>query len=281
MSTTPKTAHQKDVLNCHLEFLRRTTPGLAVFTVQDIKIGSRISNLHITLSQGEDVNHLQDEALGYFTMSNFAKEEGQSLETGWQLLPRPLPIDLKQCEEIGQDDNWHWMSKLAFPEFRKATQHIKMHLMKPDRIPNHHQAGKVDQWVRLCPQEQPGKWTNDSLGFAVDMFPQVVEVILDGGMTHLQRGLHGEKTGQQPIARGWYPTLSLNLDVKKGLPDQGVEWLFVRMQAKRIRNGRMDLDIYVLDEAGDLVASSTHQSLVVGVDRNTAKRTKKSRENKI
>lgn len=30
-------------------------------------------------------------------------------------------------------------------------------------------------------------------------------------------------------AKFWYPTLLLNIDVKKSLPEEGCEWLFVRV----------------------------------------------------
>lgn len=46
----------------------------------------------------------------------------------------------------------------------------------------------------------------------------------------------------------------LNLDIKKPLPNGGVEWLFVRVATKQIRKGRMDLDIVILDEGGEIVA---------------------------
>jgi len=70
--------------------------------------------------------------------------------------------------------------------------------------------------------------------------------------------------------RFWYPTLVLNLDIKKSLPDEGVEWLFARVHTKRIVNGRMDIDLVILDERGDIVASSTHVALAVDVSRNAS-----------
>ncbi len=70
----------------------------------------------------------------------------------------------------------------------------------------------------------------------------------------------------------WYPTLLLNLDVKKALPDEGVEWLFVRVDTKQIKNGRMDLDIVIMDAAGDIVALSHHIALAVSVERNVSRR---------
>jgi len=64
----------------------------------------------------------------------------------------------------------------------------------------------------------------------------------------------------------------LNIDFKKELPEEGVEWLFVRVQAKQIKNGRMDLEIVILDEEGDIVALSHHVALVLNAERNIAAR---------
>ena len=60
----------------------------------------------------------------------------------------------------------------------------------------------------------------------------------------------------------------LNIDFKKALPPEGVEWLFSRVRSKRIRNGRMDLEVTVLDERGEVVALSTHVALIVRAERN-------------
>ena len=89
---------------------------------------------------------------------------------------------------------------------------------------------------------------------------------------------HANSHESQPKVNGpgpakfWYPTLLLNLDVKKSLPEEGVEWLFTRVDTKQIKNGRMDIDVVILDEAGEIVALSHHVSFAVGAERNLAKR---------
>jgi Thioesterase-like superfamily len=137
------------------------------------------------------------------------------------------------------------------------------------------------------------------LGYVVDMFPQIVEGYLsakeEGERQQQQRqqrqglgkeGREGkertdsaevekkkDEESKRPKARFWYPTLVLNLDIKKALPEpEGVEWLFVRVGAKIIKNGRMDLEILVLDEGGEVVAISTHAGLIMGTERNMAGR---------
>lgn len=80
-----------------------------------------------------------------------------------------------------------------------------------------------------------------------------------------------DESGFRPM---WYPTLLLNLDVKKALPDEGVRWMFSRVEAKKIKNGRYDLEVLLLDAEGDLVAASHHVVFAVDAARNTAARRK-------
>ena len=70
----------------------------------------------------------------------------------------------------------------------------------------------------------------------------------------------------------WYPTLLLNIEFKKPLPQEGVEWLFVRTETKQIKNGRMDIEVVIFDAGGDIVALSHHVALAVSGERNIAKR---------
>ena len=97
------------------------------------------------------------------------------------------------------------------------------------------------------------------------MFPQIVENLYPASI------LAPSFTSPEKL---WYPTLVLNLDIKKLLPSEGVEWLFVRVVAKSIRNGRKDLDVTILDQEGELVATSQHVALVMGSERNMAGRDK-------
>lgn len=73
----------------------------------------------------------------------------------------------------------------------------------------------------------------------------------------------------------------MNLDIKKSLPEEGAEWLFARVDTKQIKNGRMDIDLVIMDKTGDVVALSNHVALAVDVARNTKTKPQKSGESKI
>ncbi len=129
---------------------------------------------------------------------------------------------------------------------------------------------------------------------AKDTFPQLVETRknaadVEAEMQRLQTRSEFSKSsatrtslssasnpsGEPTSARFWYPTVCLSLDVKKPLPSEGVQWLFSRVRAKQIKNVRIDLEVIILDEQGDLVALSHHIALILGAERNMVKYEKK------
>ena len=133
----------------------------------------------------------------------------------------------------------------------------------------------TDEWLCMRSGE---RFTDASVGFVADMWPQLVETFSPEGDPY-----EIEKRGNVRPSMGsmWYPTLLLNLDVKKVLPEDGVEFLFQRVHAKRIQNGRFDLESVIMDEEGDIVAISHHVSFAVDAGRNLAERSNAPKESKI
>lgn len=199
--------------------------------------------------------------MGYITNSNLHTESGVSFPTKWRLTPPPLPVDLALLKQ-GKDENWAQQGEMPFASFRKASQKTQFH------FPRHGQSTRntADEWVRLTTGEN---WTNATLGFLVDMFPMPVEAFLHDDNPYDVKGSSGSRG---KAAKFWYPTLLLNIDIKKALPDEGVEWLFSRVVTKQIKNGRMDIEITILDEAEEVVALSHHVAFAVGTERNLAER---------
>ena len=135
-----------------------------------------------------------------------------------------------------------------------------------------------DIWMRF---EGDERFTQESLGYVADTFPHIVETAQAGvQLTSGQAKLLGapDDLTTNGTARFWYPTVLLNLDIKKLLPASGVEWLFSRVQVKQIRNGRMDIEVVIMDEGGVLIALSNHIALVLGTERNTVRNKAKQTE---
>ena len=281
-STTSKAYEQPHTIALQLQFLRRSWNGAAVFTVSDLKLGRRTSTIHIALTQEE--HEQQPLVVGYLTQSNLDTEVGMSLDTAFALHPPPPPLSSIEALHQGSDPNWI-LSKKKYSKFRKAGSHVKTYL------PRNGQVGQalIDQWLRF---ENGDPFTQEAIGYLADTFPQIMESAngqedLEKEMQQLRTGptsrdaaLHTvnvpERSGaglkRSQWAQFWYPTVLLNLDIKKVLPPEGIQWLFSRVRAKRIRNGRMDLEVIIMDDGGDIVALSTHTALIVDAERNMARK---------
>lgn len=243
-STSLAKQNQPHTIALHIEFLRRTQAGPAIFKVDDVKLGRQTSIVHVSMEQEG-----RQEVIAYVTNSNIDKEEGPSFDTEYKLSPPVTPVDLVKLEQ-DLDPNWKKQKQMPFSAFRKASQRVAFHFPREGQK----LTSIADEW--LCWSDGTN-FNNTSIGFVADMFPQIVESYRD--------------QNQGPF---WYPTLLLNLDIKKSLPPEGVKWLQIRVEMKKIRNGRMDLEVYVHDAEGDLVALSHHVGFVMDASRNLAARRK-------
>jgi hypothetical protein len=199
--------------------------------------------VHVSMEQDG-----RQEVVAYVTNSNMDTENGFTFDTQHKLSPPVPSVDLSKLEQ-DSDPTWAHQADMPHSKFRKASNRVKFHFPRAGQ-PN---ASAADEW--LCFSDG-SNFTNTSVGFVADMFPQIVERFRD------EKG---------PF---WYPTLLLNLDVKKSLPPEGVKWLQIRVEIKKVQMGRMDLEVFVHDAEGDLVALSHHVGFVMDASRNTAARRK-------
>jgi Thioesterase-like superfamily len=225
-----------------------------------------------------------EEVVGYITQSNITAEVGPTFPTNFKLDPVPPPANLALLDS-NSDPKWHKRA-MPFDNFRAAAKKLIFHL--PKQGSGHESVS--DQWIQFANGEN---FTNESLGFVCDMFPLIIENYRPdspykateeqkkiGGpeppVSNVEGGVKPKNKDRKVVdtqwVRYWYPTLLLNIDVKKALPEGGVKWLQTRNRSKLIKNGRMDIDVAVYDEGGDLVALSSHVVLIVDASRNTAKR---------
>lgn len=261
--TTLAHLNQPHVLNLHLEFLRRTAIGPGTFTVKDVKLGSRISTVHVSFSQLGPDGDSREEIVGYVSHSNLATEEGVTLDmdlaTQGVLHPPPYAADLRRLMLEGKDNIWVPLEiSRATKSFAKVTTHVDIYVPSFSHRRHQVQDHTRDEWMRFTPYGRPGKFTNACLGYVVDMFPLLMESFA-----------RKEDKGQLQF---WSPSLSLNLEMKKLLPEEGVDWLFLRVQSKMIQNGRLDLETSVLDADGILIALSSQVMLVLEPSRNVMAR---------
>lgn len=283
---------QADIITAHFEFVSRTEVGPAVIVVEEVKLGRRLSTVHVSLYQGgltldgqapfltsssssdsvKGVAASRREVVAYFNCGSLEVEKGLSLSTEHDFadvkrVPKPPRPDLAALETRGQDLNW---ARLEIPEKLGGLERRTLHNMEY-YFPRagQRQRSVVDVWLRLA---EPGaKFDNVSLGYVADSWPYVVEAYR--GSAAGEAGDGGDGVVRQDDVF-WFPTVVMNMDVKKALPAGGGEWLSMRVEARQIRNGRLDLEVVLLDEEGELVAICHHVNLILGGERNLKKRTK-------
>ena len=285
---------QADIITAHFEFVSRTEVGPAVIVVDEVKLGRRLSTIHVSLYQGSltldqapfltsrsdvtrDMPASRKEVVAYFNCGSLEVEKGLTLPTEHDFadtkrVPKPPRPDLAALSR-GQDPTW---AQLEIPEKLGGLERRALHNMEY-YFPRAGQQQKsvVDAWLRLA---EPGaRFDNASLGYVADSWPYVVEAYRGAGGA--VAGGVGDGEGRNAVAVRqddvfWFPTVVMNMDVKKALPTRGIEWLSMRVEARQIRNGRLDLEVVLLDEAGELVAICHHVNLILGGERNLKKRTK-------
>jgi hypothetical protein len=272
-------AGQKDVLNAHFQFLNRTEIGPAIIVIEDVKLGRQLSTLHATLYQHALLpqapwitqGSTRKEIAVYLTMTDLSREKGVSLPTAFSLEHPVAAPPRPDFAALREDRDSHW-SRADFPagsplSYARCLRNCVYY------DPRGGQPTKtvIDKWVRLASGEN---FTAASLGYVSDCWPYVVEAQRPSKKEAEEKRRRGESLPFAPETRFWYPTVVLNLEVKKALPKEGLEWLQMRVQSKQIKDGRLDLEVLLLDEHGDLVALSNHVNLILGSERNTAERTR-------
>lgn len=276
---------QPDTLTAHLEYPSRTAAGPAIVVVEDIKLGGQLSTLHMTLWQGGLITHApwitpnvsRRIVLASTTHTNLRKFEGISMPTGYevsQAAALPSPPDFEALKDRGTDGTWEESTLPKMASFMRSLGNWHFYMVRKPVMP-----GVVDMWVRMASGE---RITQGGLAYVVDSFPYNLHVFLvapelrelmeapqggEGG----RRGSPGKKAKDDQRAKLWFPTVVMNLEVKAALPEEGVEWLAVRVTSKQIRNGRFDLEVSVRDPEGELVALSHHVAMILSMERNVRK----------
>ncbi|ROW06241.1 hypothetical protein VPNG_08064 [Cytospora leucostoma] len=279
--------NQPDAFTAHFEYPGRTVPGAATITVEDVKLGSQLSTLHLTLWQGGllseapwiDPKVSRRTVLAYATLTDQSAFSGITLETGWEVspaaaLPSPLPDFAALTKSKGGDGFWEEQTAPPDVTFR-SLHNWRFFLPRGGPL----EPGVVDMWVCRSNRERV---TQAGLPYVVDSFPfnlhtytispelrALLEAPRDGS-----GGAKVEDAHQKHEQRAglWFPTIVLNLEVKKAIPEEGLEWFAVRVQSKLIKDGKFDTDVMVRDKDGEVVALSQQVGMVVSMERNKAKR---------
>jgi hypothetical protein len=289
----------QEPIGLQITFQRRTFAGPAILSVQEIKLGARISTIHVALSQARDEravatskssklpdrSDLEVKVLAYVTLSPPATEEGPSVTGPWDLSPAPPPgslpdgaIDFKSLGEKGIDGQWK--AGPVAPPTLHAAKHLQAYSPAStlrSKTVEERARQVVDQWSRFAPGGVPARWSNEAVVYLADIFPAALDRlgameetgILRAGRGAARAGDASKAATGEGLVQFWYPTVTMNIDLKSRLPSEGVEWLHTRVVTRMLRGSRADLEVLILDQDGGLVATSTQVALVVDPARNS------------
>ncbi|KAF8426214.1 thioesterase-like superfamily-domain-containing protein [Tirmania nivea] len=253
-------------LKFQVEFLRRAlSDSTCTIRVQATKLGVSYSVLSLSLYQltPNTTPPLHYECCtGYFTYTNIPLSEPISTSPT-VLLPHEYSIPpLSLCTPIiSNSTNTRWRVC-----FKKLIYHI------PPTFTQNLSLGLVEQWVRWAdyPQRRVGFFPHD-MGYICDMYIPPMEALLQA---------NGFGKGTR-----WYPTLGYEVELKSLPGDEGLgwEWLFMRVESRGVRGGRLDVRVQVWgseDGKGEgemvLVARGSQVCLALSGEKNAKGRGEKN-----
>lgn len=282
---------QPDTLTAHFEFPNRTTTGAAIITIEDVKLAGQLSTLHLTLWQGglsqqaPWIDHAVSRriVLAYTTHTDLRTFTGITLPTGYEVtpaaeLPSPSP-DFDMLKNKGADGFWE-EAKLpkSVSKFVRSLLNWRFYLPREGPLT----PGVLDMWIH--PTMSGERISSGALAYVVDSFPynlhtflaapELRRLLLEPPPQDKEGDARAKEVREKDKQRAglWLPTVVMNLEVKTALPEEGVEWLAVRVTSKQIKDGKFDLDVLVRDADGEIVALSHHVAMILSMERNTRKK---------
>ncbi|KAF2000165.1 hypothetical protein P154DRAFT_599064 [Amniculicola lignicola CBS 123094] len=296
----PKLVRQKDIRSTHVQFYRPIFPakGPVTMIVREISVGRAFSTLRVETFQGGMTKIAASSDILITDLSN----SGPSHSTGWDLHPPPTPVTISKLA-LEEDPNWasfHLAFNLRLPI--RGFCYTKAYL--PTVPPQH--ITYTESWVTPgwnCPpagSPDPGvptpRWTNELIEFLADLnIPieanfhpnsqdvtgSVLNTLSVAALQHQNRKEGKLEWRKVPLSAlglqthaesAIQATLSMTTEIKKRLPDEGVEWLYLRGECKSIENGRMDSELVMFDEGMGIVAVSYQVVVLIpSVSKNERK----------
>lgn len=208
---------------------------------------------------------------------NFSKARGITFEIPNSLNPEATPASLRDLEN---DADARWISVVTpyHPKgFRKAHSYIKFFVPCDLQDPSY-----KEQW--LTPYDPQNLFTNETISYIADISFPLVDNYFPGTSTgshsatlavalqqkaRREKGLKIEADSESSSYKTPVMIVSqtMSLEIKKLLPPEGVKWLYLRTVARQIINGRLSMDVIIMDEHGDLVATGQHICPIIDLRR--------------
>lgn len=267
--------NQPDILSMHVDFLNPGEHAESIITITPLRVGAVASTLQVSLSQKEKVR-----IVATITSTNFDKSLGPSGQTAWALHPpQPPKPDLERVLVNKPDENW-----VPFTiEGEVLALSRRLVTLYPRK--GFETDGVCDYWLRYKDREPLHAL---QLAALTDNMPAMSDTILrnnglyDGHAVHkeaveIEAGDPGKPaiinhTWERVFQSTIFPvSLTLDLEFKQRLPEDGLRIVNIRQATKTLNNGRMDFESTIMDEHGALVCNARQIMLILSASRKFSK----------
>lgn len=266
---------QPNTLTAHFEFANKTAAGPGIIVIDEVKLGRQISTLHVTLWQGDVLDHApwfvasssRRKVLAYTTQVDLKAFTGPSFPTGHQrnsAAALPAIPDFDLVKKKGTDGKWKDAFQPDHPIRKGSYANWNMLIPSQEALT----PGVCDVWISAVGNQ---RITQATLPYVTDKFPLDFLAFFTPPGYFSPDDPETLAKRRESRRRLWFATVVLNLEIKKLLPEEGVEWLNMSITTKQIKDGRLDIQVMVRDLAGELVALNSQVALILSMDRNTGK----------
>ena len=171
---------------------------------------------------------------------------------------------------LGEMSNDWIICHISDDTYSRTTTNIKFILPQHAATTAPPNASTV-QYLLPAHSHPENRFTTASLGYVCDMWPQLIDAFIPGspysaaGMVQAtlalrqdaaENGIVLNDESAREWVRYWYATTSMTVQVHRALPGEGVDWLWTRVWAESIRDGRMDVRVVVADGEGTVATGS-------------------------
>lgn len=207
-------------------------------------------------------------ANGYNSIVEAAANHGVTFDTKYALQPPAIKTDLTK---LAQNSDPNWINyHLPYNETSQGLplSHWNIYFMTSGPVlPRLH-----DLWFSLSTPN--ARITTLMLPIIADSYLRMVDNFIAEGsdfsysscVKRAQRSVNGsvrQEDLDSATMASWTATQSLNLEIVRQLPAEGVKWIFLRAEGKVIRNGRLVAELMMLDEKGETVAMGQGTDVIV------------------
>ncbi|KAI4861979.1 thioesterase family protein [Hypoxylon rubiginosum] len=242
-----------DVYTLHLEFVRACEVSDSVITIADLKVGATTSTLQLQLSQKN-----KTKVVALVTSTNFDK--------------------------TAQEPDEHWIPARLTSEVLPFSR--RMLFLKPrDRPPD----GVNDAWNSFVGKE---RIRNSYLPLMADCFPSMSDTLFrNGSLFDANRSFDRMKewaqehpgvpcelyNSQEDVLRAtiFNNNITLDIEFKRRLAKESVQWTFTRVTTRLLDAGRMDVDIVICGPKMEILCLARQAILVLEAKRKFGARKEK------